>query len=170
MCCSKMLRRGKHAGRLNHEVAAADPWYCAWALRERAEGKTLPRDLKALANFIENEHGGVMEVGKHRGKFFDKIIEDDPDYADWAACLESASKLMINFQRYVQRQRKRPREPCDDVCSICMQNGIDCALIPCGHMTGCLSCVSRLYSCPICRDAIADCLKIYPAGSSAGSS
>ena len=74
MLAQGMLRCGKHAGRLNHEVAVNDPWYCAWVLRERAEGRTLPRDLKTLAKFIENEHGGVMEVGKHRGKFFDTII------------------------------------------------------------------------------------------------
>ena len=75
-----MLRCGKHAGRLNHEVAVNDPWYCAWVVRERAEGKTLPRDLKALAKFVENQHGGVMEVGKHRGKFFDTILKDGPDF------------------------------------------------------------------------------------------
>ena len=57
-----MLRCGKHAGRSNHEVAVHDPWYCAWVLRERAQGRTLPRDLKTLAKFIENEYGGVMEV------------------------------------------------------------------------------------------------------------
>ena len=94
-----MLRCGKHAGRLNHEVAVADPWYCAWVVRERAEGRTLPRDLKTLAKFIENSHGGVMEVGKHRGKLFDTIIKDNTEYADWAASVEEPSRLLIGFQK-----------------------------------------------------------------------
>ncbi len=166
-----MLRCGKHCGRQIHEVAATDPWYCAWVVRERAEGKKLPRDLNALAKFIEHEHGGVMQVGKHRGKFFNAILQDDPDYADWAASLEEPSKLMIDFHKYVKRARKRPREVSDYMCSICMDNHIDCAFIRCGHMTACLSCARRLNACPICREPIAaaDVLATFLAGSSVGS-
>ena len=164
-----MLRCGKHAGRLNHEVAVADPWYCAWVVRERAEGRTLPRDLKALAKFVENQHGGVMEVGKHRGKFFDTIIKDDPEYAEWAASLEEPSKLLIGFQKYVKRQRKRPREVGDDMCSICMDRSIDSAFMPRGHRCACIECAKRLHGpCPICREPIADVLHTFLAAASTG--
>ena len=56
------------------------------------------------------EQGGVLQIGKHRLRLFNEMIRDDPDYADWAASLEAPSELMIGFQKYVQRQRKRPRE------------------------------------------------------------
>ncbi len=165
-----MLRCGKHGGRLFEDVAAADRSYCAWVLREKADGKKLSRDLKAFAKFIIEEHGGVLEVGKHRGRFFDEVLRDDPEYADWAASLESPSKLMIHFQRYVKWQRKRPREPGDDICSICMDNTIDSAFIPCGHQAACIECARRLHGpCPICREAIADVLHTFLAGSSVGS-
>ena len=164
-----MLRCGKHAGRQFHEVAATDQYYCAWVVRERAEGKKLPRDLKALAKLVEHEHGGVMEVGKHRGRFFDEIMKGDPDYADWAASLEEPSKLMIDFQKYVKHARKRRREAGDDFCIICMDSPIDSAFIPCGHMTACLSCARRLNACPICREGIADVLHTFWAGSSVAS-
>lgn len=62
-----MLRCGKHAGRRFEDVAAADPWYCSWAVAEKANGKSLSRDLKQFAAYIQRKHGGVVAVGKHRG-------------------------------------------------------------------------------------------------------
>ena len=58
-----MLRCGKHGGRLFEDVAAADRSYCAWVLREKADGKKLSRDIKAFAKFIIEDHGGVLAVG-----------------------------------------------------------------------------------------------------------
>ena len=65
-----MLRCGKRAGAHFHDVAATDKQYCGWVLRERAEGRALPRDLKQFASYLRREHGGVVAVGKHRGSFF----------------------------------------------------------------------------------------------------
>ena len=62
-----MIRCGKHAGRPFGDVAATDPWYCAWVLREKADGTKLSRDLGSFAKYIQDVHGGVLEVGKHRG-------------------------------------------------------------------------------------------------------
>ena len=166
-----MLRCGKHAGQRFEDVAAADSSYCSWVLREKADGKQLSRDLKSFATFIIKEHGGVLQVGKHRLRFFDDVLREDPDYADWAASLEAPSELMIGFQRYVQQQRKRPREPGDDnVCSICMDSTIDSAFIPCGHQAACIECARRLHGpCVICRSPIADILQTFLAGSNVGS-
>ena len=102
-----------------------------------------------------------MDVGKHRLSFFNAILRDDPDYADWAASLQAPSELMIGFQRYVQQQRKRPREPgFDNVCSICMDSTIDSAFIPCGHQAACIECARKLRGpCVICRSPIADILQ-----------
>ena len=166
-----MLRCGKHSGRRYHEVVAIDIRYCSWLLREVDEGKKVPRDLKGLADYIRKEFGGIIEVGKYRDSLYADIVKRDPDYAEWAASLESPSKLMIEFQRYVQRQMKRPREPGADICSICMDNTIDSAFIPCGHQAACIECARRLHGhgCPICREAIADVLHTFLAGSSVGS-
>ena len=167
-----MLRCGKHAGRSFHEVAAVDVGYCSWVLREQREGKTLPRDLKALARYIEQEHGGVLDVGKHRGRLFGDILEQDPDYSEWAASLQDPSKAMMGFQKFVQNRRKRPREVGDDICSICMDSPIDSAFIPCGHQAACIDCARRLHGnapCPICREPIADVLQTFLAAASSGS-
>ena len=163
-----MLRCGKHAGRTFADVAATDWPYVAWVLREKAQGRRLPRDLKAFANYIHEVHGGVLEVGKHRGRFFHDVLLEDPDYGRWVATLESPSKLLIDFHEYVKkRQRRRPRDTGDDICSICMDKTIDSAFIPCGHQTSCTDCSRILLArgpCPICRVPIADVLRTFLAG------
>ena len=116
-----MLHCGKHAGRAFADVAATDWPYCAWVLREKAEGSNLSRGLKAFAKYIQDVHGGVLEVGKHRGRYFNEVLRDDLEYGDWAASLENPSKLMISFHEYGKnRHRVRPRDTGDDTCSVCM--------------------------------------------------
>ena len=64
-----MTRCGKHAERPFGDAAATDPSYCAWVLREKADGRRLSRDLKSFANYVQDVHGGVLVVGKHAGRF-----------------------------------------------------------------------------------------------------
>ena len=153
------------------DVAATDPSYCGWVLREKADGRRLSRDLKAFAAYIKDVHGGVLVVGRHAGRFFADVLRDDPEYGEWAASLENPSKLMVGFHEYVKkRQRKRPRETGDDTCSICMDRTIDSAFIPCGHQAACVECARRLGGpCPICREPIADVLQTFLAGASSSS-
>ena len=160
------LRCGKHSGHAFADIAATDVGYCAWVLREKANGTRLSRDLKAFANYIQDVHGGVLVVGRHSGRFFADVLRDDPDYCAWAASLESPSKLLIGFHEYVKRQqRRRPRDTGDDTCSICMDRTIDSAFIPCGHQAACVECARRLEGpCPICREPIADVLQTFLAG------
>ena len=128
-----MLRCGKHAGRSFADVAATDVGYCAWVLREKANGTRLSRDLRSFANYIQDVHGGVLVVGRHSGRFFADVLRDDPEYGEWAASLENPGKLMIDFHEYVKRrQRRRPRDTGDDTCSICLHRTIDSAFIPVG--------------------------------------
>ena len=163
-----MIRCAKHTGRSFGDVAAADPSYCAWVLRERANGTRLSRDLKSFANYVQDVHGGVLVVGKHSGRFFADVLRDDPEYGEWAASLENPGKLMIDFHEYVKRrQRRRPRDTGDDTCSICLDRTIDSAFIPCGHQAACVECARRLEGpCPICREPIADLLQTFLAGAS----
>ncbi len=169
-----MLRCGKHAGRRYQDVAATDKNYCAWVLRERSEGKRLPRDLRGLANYIRQNFGGVVEIGKYKGFFFGDVLTRDPDYGDWVMSLDNPSKPMAEFAKYLkeqsERKMKRPREGVD-LCSICMDHPIDSALIPCGHQCACIECARRLHErgpCPICRERIADVLQTFLAAASSG--
>jgi hypothetical protein len=46
-------------------------------------------------------------------------------------------------------------------CPVCMNQAVDCAIVPCGH-TYCFNCARRMMSeCSICRGRIRDRMKIY---------
>jgi len=94
-----MLRCGKHRG-ATFEQAAEDRGYCAWVLRETADGKWLPRDLRAFCDYLRDKHGGVLCIGKHKNRFFDEVLTDDPDYVAWAANLRDPSSAMKAFVAY----------------------------------------------------------------------
>ena len=72
-----MLRLGKHRGQRHEEVAAAVKGYCAWILREKA----LPQGFSSLYKYLINVHGGIMQVGKHRGKYFNEVLGRHPTIA-----------------------------------------------------------------------------------------
>ena len=50
-------------------------------------------------------------------------------------------------------------------CRICFDNGIDCVIYQCGHMCCCYVCALQMqeynYCCPMCRQIIADVIKVY---------
>ncbi len=51
------------------------------------------------------------------------------------------------------------------LCVICEENKIRVAMIPCGHLTGCIKCIHKALSikleCITCREYISDVLIIY---------
>jgi len=51
-------------------------------------------------------------------------------------------------------------------CSICMVNDSVFAIIPCGHVCGCKSCLDKpsIKECPICRGKKTGILRIFQAG------
>ena len=50
-------------------------------------------------------------------------------------------------------------------CVICNDAPIEVVLIPCGHLAGCMSCLTEVkmkdFGCPICRARIKRIMKIY---------
>ena len=50
-------------------------------------------------------------------------------------------------------------------CVICCEAPIEGACIPCGHMGGCMSCLTEIKSkksvCPMCRSKITEVVRIY---------
>mmetsp|Transcript_38603 Transcript_38603/g.86825 ORF Transcript_38603/g.86825 Transcript_38603/m.86825 type:complete len:495 (+) Transcript_38603:104-1588(+) len=46
-------------------------------------------------------------------------------------------------------------------CKVCFDNPLEVVLIPCGHMILCLYCASIVSDCPVCRQGIADVVKVY---------
>ena len=50
-------------------------------------------------------------------------------------------------------------------CRICLDARVEGALIPCGHMAGCMSCLNEIkrrnLGCPVCRAKICQVVRIY---------
>lgn len=42
----------------------------------------------------------------------------------------------------------------ENFCKLCLENQIDCTLIPCNHNELCFVCAKYLKYCPFCRDEV----------------
>jgi len=76
---------GKYKGRTFEEVLELDPGYCMWVRQavEDPESDSGPA-LRALADFVrERQQDMVVSFGKHVGKSFSQVAEEDPEYCDW---------------------------------------------------------------------------------------
>lgn len=51
----------------------------------------------------------------------------------------------------------------EDQCKICMDAGIDCVLLECGHMVTCTKCSKQITDCPICRQHISRIVHVFKA-------
>jgi hypothetical protein len=56
--------------------------------------------------------------------------------------------------------------PHEEVCVVCLEAPADSAIVPCGHMCGCHSCLVRIQTsgsalCPICRGPVTSTIRIY---------
>ena len=74
-----MLRRihhGKHRGCTFADVAANEKGYASWVLR--TDTQSLPTSLQMFQDYLTNSHGGILTVGKHKGKYFVDVLENDP--------------------------------------------------------------------------------------------
>jgi len=54
----------------------------------------------------------------------------------------------------------------DGMCAVCMERPADTAVVPCGHMCGCFTCMQSLHGspgaqCPICRGPMNSTIRIY---------
>ena len=158
-----MLKCGKHTGAPYEQVAAEDRKYCAWVLREERESNQLSRNMKAFAQYLKQQHGGLMTVGKHAGKFFGELLNEDPEYASWVMSLAQPSNAMKEFAEYIvekenieadQENRKRTRDDeAQGKCILCLERPLTSCFVPCGHCVACYECASTMESkrCPMCR-------------------
>lgn len=97
-----MLRSGKHKGKAIEDVKLRDRSYCAWLVRAYKGKASLPRDLRKFAMTLTRDHGGVLTVGLHKGKFYDEVPES---YMEWASDLIYPGDAIRDFADYVKKKR-----------------------------------------------------------------
>ena len=61
----------------------ADRGYCGWVLGSAS----LPLSRRPFQHYLNQRHGGLFLVGKHKDRFFDKVLHSDPARCDQASRL-----------------------------------------------------------------------------------
>ncbi|PWA98562.1 Ankyrin repeat-containing protein [Artemisia annua] len=61
--------------------------------------------------------------------------------------------------------QKEKKDIYSSSCVICLDSPVEGAFIPCGHMAGCMSCLTEIESkkrgCPVCRTNIDQVIRLY---------
>ena len=144
--------------------------------------------MRRFANFLRESHGGVLEIGRHRGAFFDEMLAN-PGYCEWAMDLSAPSTSLHEFAEYVRRElrdgddgdtstsetidysedippkKARLETPAglSEECKICFEKVIHTCFVPCGHMCACVLCAFKVQRCPICRTNIHQVVETFAA-------
>lgn len=92
---NRLLLNGKYR---NHTFAhaEADRGYCIWVLG----APSVPLSLRLFQHYLKQQHGGIFFVGKHKGRFFDEVLQSDAAYTLWVMGLHNASGNLRDYQFY----------------------------------------------------------------------
>ncbi|XP_071945343.1 E3 ubiquitin-protein ligase RNF34-like isoform X2 [Antedon mediterranea] len=75
------------------------------------------------------------------------------NFVDYRGCVEKQE--LVDRVKRLYKSKEKPNDPQNEddenLCKICMDAGIDCVLLECGHMVTCTKCGKVLAECPICR-------------------
>ena len=109
-------------------------------------------------------------MGKHKGRYFDEVLRDSPDYCDWVKNLADPGEAFSRFIDYLNSRFEDEEPPTkktknSNVCKICCDKDIDTVFVPCGHIAACRRCALRLEGdpCPICKQQVCLVVKTYRA-------
>jgi len=127
-----------------------------------AQQASQSKSLSEIRNIDEVEELSVKEL-KH-------ILT--ANFVDFKGCCEkkelSERVRTLWNSKQTNNKKKSSMELEDDVdfedqCKICMDAGIDCVLLECGHMVTCTKCGKQITDCPICRQHISRIVHVFKA-------
>lgn len=126
-----------------------------------------PSAPSASVNKSLSEIKNVDEVQELSVKELKCILK--ANFVDFTGCcekeelLERVRTLWKSKQEYNKKKMAPDDYDNDDQCKICMDNGIDCVLLECGHMVTCTNCGKQISDCPICRQHISRIVHVFKA-------
>lgn len=109
---------GKHNGRSYDEMVEIDPLYCEWCMRAADEPDTgdrmrefaewLTKDGRIKPRTIPNSTGlaNVLPFGKYRGKSYEDVLDEHPEYCEWAAktaAMPDATSGLLEFVAWLNK-------------------------------------------------------------------
>ena len=149
----------------------------------------LVRSLVGVGEIIVSSDGKIrLQPPKSRGYYLtgdnlDALIRQTSSFSSEATTwrniciiLATSAGIMGVYAIYEKRQRTaaKAREYIADAstdcssshednstCVVCMSNQRNVALLECGHVCVCSTCVSQLNLCPVCRQSIDRIVSLY---------
>lgn len=111
-----------------------------------------------------------IDEGKIRTALRRNYLIGNTDFTSLADLLDALDCIEENIQSDA-RHHNRTATDCvggrsspttsERECKICYDNEADIVFLPCGHLTTCETCASRVRTCPICRSYIHNKIKTY---------
>jgi len=85
-----------------------------------------------------------------------EIIENKREFKDDSSSntMEGTDEAQILKEQLQQLQEQK-------LCKICMDAEINTVFLPCGHLVACLTCTKDIKQCPVCRQEIAQTVRIF---------
>ena len=99
-------------------------------------------------------------------ELFNNLTLDKQNYIKYLNTFIRTLKInIIMLQKKLDILKNKLKNKDLTICSICMEEQIDCAFIPCGH-TFCNKCILKIsnnsiFRCFLCRNEVFQFLKIY---------
>ena len=119
---------------------------------------TMHAKINGILTLSRNEHyNSLMETVE---KYLEKVFEENSIESDYNEIIENYRKFihLREIMRNIRFTESYEKEP---LCTICFDNKITHAFVPCGH-TFCINCVKKQsVSCSICRANVRDRIKLY---------
>jgi ATP-dependent Lon protease len=118
----------------------------------------LQQKISGIQSLTHNEH--YEELMTVTEKYINKIFEENNIENDYNSIIELYRRFyhlreLVKSIRNIELTEKEP------LCSICFNEQIQYAIIPCGH-TFCTTCIKRhIVNCSVCRGQIRDRVRIY---------
>ena len=115
-------------------------------------------NVKGLTKLKENESYNTMMEGIQ--SYMETIFEENHLEENYNEIMDGYRKF-IALREVLQVVRKRELKEVEPLCTICFNDTISYAFVPCGH-TFCQTCVKKQsLSCSICRSSIRERLKLF---------
>ena len=126
-----LKKKHRHKGKYYTEIVEEDTDYCSWVLRLGSHSTS--SGLDKFASYLKKNHGGILPIGRHKGKFYKEIIEEDSDYCSWASQIEKPGDPLKDFAHYLklhwkESDRDDSGAKGSEECKICFSAAINTVL------------------------------------------
>ncbi|CAE7467989.1 Rnf26, partial [Symbiodinium microadriaticum] len=138
--------RGRQFGRDDNEMRRSDEF----------DVRRTPRVVRELSSFSTDDWSTLS---------IEQLSKIEAYMSSLSSTVQDAKEIV--FQRQAKEQDAQRRDETENaLCCVCRDNNKTVLLLPCKHLCLCEVCsehisTRRMTSCPVCRQAVSDALRVY---------